>query len=386
MPSPHARHWSLDPAVTYLNHGSFGACPTAVLEAQTALRAELEREPVDFLVRRLQGRLDAAREALAAFLGADPADLAFVPNATTGVNVVLRSLPFGPGDELLTTSHVYNACRITLEAVAEAAGARVVVAPLPFPLTDPGQVVEAVLGAVTPRTRLALLDHVTSPTALILPLARLVAELRDRGVETLVDGAHAPGMVPLDLSALGAAWYTGNAHKWLCAPKGAAFLHARRDRQADLRPPAFSHGYREGFHGAFDWTGTCDPTPWLCIPEALRVVGAMMPGGWSEVMAANHALALEARGRLLEAFGQVAPCPASMIGSMAAVPLPEAEPGSPLAQVGVQGLADWCRARGVETWAYPHPVPLVRVSAQRYNDAAQFDLLAALLSEALRGG
>jgi len=386
MPSPHAARWSLDPAVTYLNHGSFGACPTAVLEVQAALRAELEREPVDFLVRRLPGRLDAARQELAAFLGADPADLAFIPNATAGVNTVLRSLAFRPGDELLTTSHVYNACRLTLDFLAETTGARVVIAPLPFPLRDPQEVVDAVLGAVTPFTRLALLDHVTSPTALVLPLARLIPALEALGVTTLVDGAHAPGQIPLALTALGASYYTGNAHKWICAPKGAAFLHVRRDRQAGLHPQTISHGYRGGFHAEFDWTGTCDPTPWLCIPAALKELAGMRPGGWPEVMAANHALVLEARGRLLEAFGQGAPCPESMVGSMASVPLPAAAPGSPLARVGAEGLADWCRARGVETWAYPHPVPLVRLSAQRYNDAAQFERLAGLLREALRAG
>lgn len=385
MPSEHASHWSLDPAVTYLNHGSFGACPTAVLAAQAALRAELEREPVDFLVRTFQRRLDEARGALSAFVGADAADLAFVPNATTGVNVVLRSLPFGPGEELLTTSHVYNACRLTLEHVARTTGARLVMAPLPFPLTDPSEVVDAVFGAVTPRTRLALLDHVTSPTALVLPLKQLVEGLADRGVDTLVDGAHAPGMVPLDLQALGAAYYTGNAHKWLCAPKGSAFLHVRRDRQAGLHPGTLSHGYGTGFHGEFDWTGTCDPTPWLCIPEALRVVGGMHPEGWPGVMAANRALALAGRDLLATALGVPLPAPEAMIGSLASLPLPPPEPGSPLAEVGATGLADWCRARGMETWAYSHPVPLVRLSAQRYNDLDQVARLADLLREALRG-
>jgi isopenicillin-N epimerase len=263
-----ASHWCLDPSVTYLNHGSFGACPTAVLAAQTELRLEMEREPVDFLSGTLPARLDIARQALSRFLGADSEDLVFVPNATAGVNAVLRSLKFEPEDELLVTNHTYAACRKTIDFVAARTGARVVVANLPFPCRHDEEIIEAVLRQVTPRTRLALVDHVTSPTALILPVARLVSTLRARGVDTLVDGAHAPGMVPIGLSELGAAYYTGNAHKWLCAPKGAAFLYVSRDRQAPLHPTVISHGYTAGFHAEFDWTGTFDPTP--CCPRAGR--------------------------------------------------------------------------------------------------------------------
>jgi isopenicillin-N epimerase len=330
--------------------------------------------------------LDAARQDLAAFVGADPAELAFVPNATAGVNAVLRSLVFAAGDELLLTNHTYAACRKTVDFVLKGSGARVVVAELPFPCQDPEDVVDRVLGGVSPRTRLALLDHVTSPTALVLPIARLVAELTARDIDTLVDGAHAPGMVPLELSALGAAYYTGNAHKWLCAPKGAAFLHVRRDRQAPLHPNVISHGYTGGFHAEFDWTGTFDPTAWLCIPEARRYLEGLVPGGWPEIMALNHSLALEARTRVCESLGVAPPCPESMIGSMASVPLPAAAAHAPASGLDPPGLHDWFRARGVETWLYPHPVPLLRLSAQLYNTLDQYTHLAALLREALRGG
>jgi isopenicillin-N epimerase len=258
--------WPLDPAVDYLNHGSFGACPRAILERQSELRLRLEHEPVDFLVRALPSLLAEARVALAGFVGADGDDLAFVPNATAGVNAVVRSLAFSPGEELLTTDHAYAACKKTLDYVASRTGARVVVARVPFPLGGEDDVIEPVLAAVTPRTRLAMLDHVTSPTALVFPIERLVAGLSARGVDTLVDGAHALGMIPLDLARLGAAYYTANAHKWLCAPKGAAFLHVRKDRQKGLHPVAISHGYAGGearFKDEFDWTGTSGLSPLL---------------------------------------------------------------------------------------------------------------------------
>lgn len=378
-----AGHWGLDPSVIYLNHGSYGACPSTVLATQAALRLEMEREPVDFLGATLPSRLNAARNTLAAFLGAEPADLVFVTNATAGVNAVLRSLSFAPGDELLVTNHTYNACRKTIDYVAARSDARIVVARLPFPCHHDDELVAAVLECVSSRTRLALIDHVTSPTALILPLARLVDELRARGVDTLVDGAHAPGMVPVALNALGAAYYTGNAHKWMCAPKGAAFLHVQRDRQALLHPTVISHGYATGFQAEFDWTGTCDPTPWLCIPESLRVMAQLLPGGWPELMARNHALVTRARTLLVDSLGVETPCPKAMIGSMASIPLPQPAAGSIAADLDADGLHDWFRKRGVEICFHPQPMPLLllRISAQLYNTIEHYEHLAALLKE-----
>jgi len=392
--SPFAELWTLDPAVHYLNHGSFGACPRPVLEFQAGLRAELEREPVDFMNRRLKGRLAEARGALGPFIGAEPDGLAFVPNATYAVNAALRSWDLKAGDDVLTTDHTYGACRKALDFVASRRGARVVVAQVPFPLRGADDIVKAVLGAVTPRTRLALLDHVTSPTALVFPLPAIVAGLRERGVECIVDGAHALGMIPLDLDRLGAACYTANAHKWLCAPKGAAFLYVRRDLRSRIRPLVISHGHETGgtsvrFREEWDWTGTDDPTAYLSIPECLRVLGGLLPGGMAALMERNHALVLRGRGILLEALGVQPPCPADLIGSIAALPLPAAAPGSPVARLDQDALATWTRERGIESWFFPWPCPggkLVRLSAQIYNHEEQYEALAALLREALHGG
>src|SRR5256712_11263680 len=329
MPSDLARFWTLDPAVAFLNHGSFGACPRPVLEAQQRLRERLERQPVRFFVRDLEPLLDDARSALAAFLGADAEGLVFVPNATTAVNAVLRSLALAPGDEVVVTDHAYNACRNALHFVAAAARARVVIVSVPFPLAAADAVVETVLAGVTARTRLALLDHVTSPTGLVLPIARLVRELAARGVDTLVDGAHAPGMVPLDLGALDAAYYAGNCHKWLCAPKGAGFLHVRGDRRGGRRAGVVSPGAHSPRKGRsrllleFDWTGSHDPTPYLCVPEAIRFLGGLLPAGWPELMARNRQLALEARRLLCDALDALPPAPDEMVGALAAVPLPD---------------------------------------------------------------
>jgi len=386
-----AEIWTLDPGIHYLNHGSFGACPRPVLEFQADLRARIEREPVDFLHRQLGERLAEARGTLGAFVGAEPDGLAFVPNATYAVNASLRSWDLKPGDEVLTTDHAYGACRKALEFVAARRGARVVVARVPFPLPGPEEIIRTMLEAVTPRTRLALLDHVTSPTALVIPLADLVEPLRGRGVECIVDGAHALGMLPLQLDRLGAACYTANAHKWLCAPKGAAFLHVRSDLRDRIRPLVISHGYEPGvaavrFREEWDWTGTDDPTACLSIPECLRVLGGLLPGGMAALMERNHSLVLRGRDIVLETLGLVPPCPDALIGSMAALPLPAATAASPVGRLGQDALAAWTRERGIESCFFPWPCPgekLLRLSAQIYNHEGQYRALAALLREAL---
>jgi isopenicillin-N epimerase len=391
--NPLRSHWTLDPEVRFLNHGSFGACPKPVLAEQEELRARIEREPVLFLARELEQRLDEVRSSLAPFLGVAPEDVVPVSNATTGVNAVLRSLELRPGDEILLTDHGYNACRNTAEFVAEREGARVTVARVPFPLRTGDEVLEAVFAAVGPRTVLALLDHVTSPTGIVFPIAELVAGLRERGVETLVDGAHAPGMLPLDLRALDAAYYTGNLHKWVCAPKGAAFLHVRRDLQRRIRPQVLSHGAnsprsdRSRFLLEFDFTGTDDPTAFLCVPACLRFLGGLFPGGWEELRRRNRELVLRARGLLCESLGVQPPAPESMIGSLATVPLPD---GAPAARPDAFAIDPLQRAlferHRIEVPVFPWPAPprrFVRVSAAAYNAMPEYEALAGALGAEL---
>ncbi len=378
--------WLLDPAVTFLNHGSFGACPLAVLAAQQKLRSQLEQEPLRFFTREWEPLLDGARSKLAAFVGADAEELVFVPNATTGVNCVLRSLVFHPEDEILTTNHEYNACRNALDFIASRTGARVVVAKIPFPINSPQQVVEAVLERVSSKTRLALVDHVTSQTGLVFPIQKLVQELRSLGVDTLVDGAHAPGMLPLNLQEIGATYYTGNCHKWLCAPKGAAFLYVQQDKQPEIRPLTISHGAnsprtdKSRFQLEFDWMGTDDPTAYMCVPEAIEFMGSLLPGGWNELMQHNHQLVLQARQLLCEMLGVIAPCPEDMIGSMAVVPMP-----TPLENRNFMSLRDELFDRfGIQVQVVPWeetPKLLVRISAQIYNTIEQYEYLGRALVE-----
>jgi isopenicillin-N epimerase len=393
-----ARHWTLDPAITFLNHGSFGACPRPVLEAQQALREQLEREPARFFNREAPVLLAAARKELAQFLNAPAAGLGFVRNVTTAINSVLRSVPLAAGSELLVTDHEYNATRNVLEYVAAERGCRVVVAQVPFPIPGPEAVVEAVLSRVTPRTRLAVLDNVTSQTALVFPIAELVRELEARGVDVLVDGAHAPGMVELDIGALAPAYYAANCHKWLCAPKGVGFLWVREDRRSHVRPAVISHGanakvpVEQRYGVEFFWTGTDDPTPALALPAALRFLAGLLPGGLPALRARNRALALAGRKLVADALGLPPPCPDAMIGAMASLPVP-ALPGLPAPEAASALTLDplhdaLFRHHAIEVPVLTcpaHPGRLVRISAQAYNEIEDYERLAAALRALAHG-
>jgi isopenicillin-N epimerase len=400
MPSEFARHWTLDPSITFLNHGSFGATPRPVLAAQAAWRERMEREPVAFFVRDLEPALDRVRVALGQFIGADPEDLAFVPNATAGVNTVARSLELEPGDEILTTDHGYNAVENILRAAADRAGARVNVVALPFPGSTAKEANDLILSAVTPRTRLAVIDHVTSTSGLVLPVEEIVGTLSERGVDTLVDGAHAPGMLDLDVTSIGAAYYAGNGHKWLCSPKGAGFLHVRNDLHPRVRPLAISHGAnsprrdRSRFRLEHDWTGTADPSAYLSIPAAIEFGASLLDGGWPALRERNRQLALRARDLICSTLAIEAPAPDGMVGSMATVALPLG-PGNARADDGItdDALHAALEAQGIQVMVAPWPQRpdggpwrrVIRVSAAAYVAIEDIERLAGAIPGALAG-
>jgi isopenicillin-N epimerase len=377
-------HWPLDPDITFLNHGSFGACPTPILELQRELRARMEANPVRFLVREVGWLLDSARRNIARFVNADPEELAFVSNATSGVNAVLRSLPLKAGDEVLTTTHAYNACRNALAYVAERAGARVVTATIPFPVAGEDEIVDAVMARVGPRTRLVLVDHVTSPTALVFPVARIVAALAERGIDVLVDGAHGPAWCRS--TSRRSARRTTSGTGTSGSARRRSGLPARPagspgDRAADGHQPRRDDGHPRplALPARVRLAGSIDPTPMLCLPAAIKFLGELMPGGWDALRERNRALALAARRRLCDVLGVPVPCPDALVASLVAVPIPDGEsvpPGSidvfdPLQvalyeQFHVETLVAQFPAR-------PHRV--LRFSAHAYNDAADYERL-----------
>ena len=369
----------LDPGLVFLNHGSFGACPREVLDAQHHWQREMERNPVAFLGRRSAHHLADAREALGTALGARGADLVFIPNATTGVNIVARSLPLQPGDEVLGTDLEYGACDTTWRRVCAEAGAHYRRVEIPLPLRA-GELTERLMAAVTPRTRLITLSHVTSTTALTLPVAALCAAARAAGVATLVDGAHAPGQIALSLDDIGADHYVGNCHKWLCAPKGAAFLHARPARQEALHATVTSWGYAEdtGGHAGFDaylghtpferrlqWQGTRDLSAWLAVPAA---IGFQARHDWPAVRRRCHDLAREALQTLTRRYRLDPIADDADWAQMVAIPVPPQDPEALRRRLFEES--------GIEVPVTSHRGQVfVRLSVQGYNTAEDIERL-----------
>jgi len=324
--------WLLDPSITYLNHGTVGAPPRRALAAQQAIRNEIERQPARYLLRELTSvrvggpraerpRTRVAADAVAAFFGASGDDLVFVDNATTGVNAVLRSLPLAAGEETLVTDLAYGAVVNAARYVARERGVALRTVELPDPGLGPPAFVEAIDGALGDRTRLVIVDHITADSALLLPVAEIAARCRAKGVAVLIDGAHAPGAIALDIPALGADWYVGNLHKWAWAPRSCGILWAARERQADLHPTVISWGLDQGLAAEFDLLGTRDPSPHLAAPAALDFMREL---GVEAVQAHNHDLAWRGARRLAELWDVPFVTPESMIGTMATVPLPQA--------------------------------------------------------------
>lgn len=421
QPSPLARHWALDPSLVYLNHGSFGACPRPLLDAQDRYRAMMESDGVRFFCVTLWELLDRSRSALSALIAADPADIVFLPNATTAVATILDNAargvgiggPLAPGDELLTTTHDYPACRFNLRRVAERAGARVVEIPFPTAATHPAPITaddisEAVLAGVTPRTRLAMLSQITSPSGVVMPIERLCRGLDARGVPTLVDGAHGPGAIDFNLTRLGAAFYTANCHKWLCTPKGSAMLWVRPDLREQFRPMVLSNFAdspggtlgRNRYALEFDYTGTSDPTAYCCITDATAALPSIAGTDWRGIAEQNRSLVLGGRDALCARLGLFSPYADDLIGPMATLDLPPvpgparaAHAARPTAYADAlqDALVEKHRVQ-VPIWRTGRPnAPFdggraIRLSAQLYNSIVQFEYLAEALAEELNSG
>jgi isopenicillin-N epimerase len=372
------RSFMLDPGVVFLNHGSFGACPREVFERYQAWQRELERQPVEFLARRLPALLADVRERLAAYVDARPDDLVLVPNATSAVNAVARSLRLNPGDEIVATDHEYGACDLLWRHVCERSGARYVRAELPIPLpADPTAVADTVLARVTARTRAVFVSHVTSPTALVLPVATIAARAREAGVMTIVDGAHGPGQVPLSLETLGVDVYAGNCHKWLCAPKGAGFLWAREELQDSIDALVIGWGYGEDatFVSRHTLAGTRDPAAYLAVPDA---IDWQRDHDWDTVRDRCHELARAARARLAELTGlePLTPDSREHFVQMVAARLPDVDADALQRRLFDEHHLEVPASRN---W---NGTPLLRASFQGYNDESDVErLLAALRAE-----
>ena len=351
----------------------------------------MENEPVRFFEDLMPGILQTTREKLASFLSCDADDLALVENATSGVNTVLRSLQFAPGDEILVPDHAYQACRNTIDFVAQRWGAKVVAVNIPFPINDPQQAVDAIMGGVTDQTRLAMIDTVTSPTGLLMPFEQLVSMLEARGVEVMLDAAHGIGMVPLNLNELGASYTTSNCHKWLCAPKGSAFLHVRKDKQAAIHPLTISHGMTfplgdtTRFRHEFDWTGTRDMSAHCALPAAIDHLADVLEGGWPSIMEHNRELALQGRDILCEALGLEKPCPDEMIACIATLILPSENKsgGIPLHEPDpLHVILSEKYGIQIPVWSWPSPQGrFIRISAQLYNSEEEYHYLAWALQQ-----
>ncbi len=382
-------HWALDPDVLYLNHGTVGVAPRRVLAAQQAIRDEMERAPSRFLLRDVSGLVGQPRSAptrmreaageVARFIGARGPDVVFVDNATAGANAVLRSFPLEPGDEILLTDHNYGATARAAQFVARERRASVTAATVPYPVFDRARLVEAIRMAITPRTRIAVIDHNTSESAIVFPITEIATLCRQRGVALLVDGAHAPGALPLDVPAIGADWYVANLHKWAHAPRSSGVLWTHPSRQAGLHPVVISWGLDQGYLAEFDWVGTRDPSPWLASPDGIAFLHEL---GFDGVRRYNHDLAVRAAALLADRWGTRLGVDERDLAFMATVPLPERLGTTPEDAARLRDRLLFEDRIEVQVHA-AHGRLWARISVQVYNEMADYERLAEAVERAV---
>ena len=387
-----SKHWRLNEKIVFLNHGSYGATPTIVLNEQKRWQLLLEKDPVKFFEDIAPKALIESRKAIANLVNCDYEDLALVENATSGVNIILRSLKFDEGDEIIVPNHAYQACRNTIDYVAEKSGAVVVTCDIPFPIQGNQIIIDNIMKCVTENTKLAMIDTVTSPTGLLMPFEELVGLLESKGVNVLLDAAHGIGMIPLDIEKIGASYTTSNCHKWLCAPKGSAFLHVRKDLQSLIHPLTISHGMTTPlgnstrFRHEFDWTGTRDVSAWCTLPFVIDEFSKLVGMNWNEIMTHNRKLVIKGRNIICEKLSIIPPCPENMISSIATIKISSK-------QVSITDLyeIDPLHEKLLEdyniqvpVWSWPNPQGrYIRISAQIYNNEDEYKYLANILEKCL---
>ncbi len=383
--------WHLDPNLNFLNHGSFGACPKDILAKQDQYRQQLEHSPIHFMLRQLPEQLHENKVALAAFLHCQAEDLCFVINATQGVQTAINALALKPGDEIVYSSHIYGACKNQLLVLSQQKGVILKEAHYELLGCDDQQIINAFTAQFNEKTKAFLIDHISSPTALIHPVQALCTLAKARGIISIVDGAHAPGQIPLNLKEINADFYTGNCHKWLCTPKGCAFLWVNPSHQEGLLPTVISHGYlaptSQRMQQMFDWTGTQDFSPYLCIKDSIQWLSQWHPQGIPGLMQVHHALMLQGRDLLVKALGLAqAPVGDHILGAMASLPLPDEKQVIPVPFGQPIPLQTMLFERGIEIPVIPwpqRPKRLIRISAFSHNRLEEYQQLCEALKVCL---
>ncbi|MBG97839.1 aminotransferase [bacterium] len=372
--------WHIDPEIAFLNHGSYGACPISVLQKQNEIRERMEKQPCRFLGREVwEGLVEESLEKAGSFVSASGKDMAFVDNATTGANSVLRSLEFKPGDELVTTSHVYGAVRATMDFVALNSGAIVKEAIVPFPAKSENEIVDSIESALTSKTRFLLVDHIASASATIFPVKKIVDMAHDKGIKVFVDGAHAIGQIELDIPSLGADWYVTNAHKWLYAPKGCALLWTSPEMQEKTHPTVISWGYhgKEGYSTEFLWQGTRDFSPWLSVNSAIDFYESFGSGDVKEYM---HNLAWDSAQMLAKEWNVDLNLERKMFASMVPIPIPGSISGGDDERVSIVKRL-WEKHKVEVAVTDPSDRLWIRISAQIYNEKSDYRRLSVAVKE-----
>jgi len=383
--SENISHWLLDRNTVFLNHGSFGACPSQVLEYKNKLTQQIENQPVKFLIRELESKIQEALLRLSEIIHADANDIVFVRNATEGVNTVLNNIRWNSDDRILITDHTYPACRNAVYHYAYKNNIPVDCASIPYPFQHESQITDAIVRKVRANTRLVLLDHISSPSAIVFPIQKIAEALSDRDVEILVDGAHAPGAIHLNIKNLGIHYYTGNCHKWLCSPRGAAFLYVDPHLQVNFIPLNVSliNMKNQEFQDRFFWTGTNDPTAQLSVQYAIETLESIAKGNLEDIYIMNKELNLQAAYFICDALNIPMPCPEHMLSCMTSFPLRDATVKTPI------GMPDPLQERLLHEYGIEVPIftidetgqRFLRISCHLYNSIQQYEYLAEALKK-----